>query len=141
MTVRKPPATLVNLSPDRFTEPFWKAAAERRLVAARCEECGTLRMPPSPFCHRCRSQRVGWVELSGDGTVYSFTVVRRALIPQLEESIPYVVAVIELEGAAGVRLVSNVVDVEPDEVRIGMRVRVAWDDVRDGVVIPRFRPA
>lgn len=138
---KKPPAELGRLHANGWTEPFWKAAAERRLVAPRCSDCGTFRMPPSPFCHECQSQRIDWIELSGRGIVYSFTVVRRALIPQLAGSIPHIIAVIELPDAGGVRLVSNVIDVDPAAVRIGMAVTVAWDDVGNGVVIPRFQPA
>ena len=132
------PAALARLAPDPWTEPFWSAAREHRLVAPRCQGCGAFRMPPSPFCWKCRSQAVDWVELSGAGSVYTFNVTRQALIPLLRPSIPYVIAVVEMEGAPGVRLVGNVIDVEPGQVRIGMPVRVAWDDVDDETTIPRF---
>jgi uncharacterized OB-fold protein len=134
------PASIVSLHPDEWTAPFWLAAAEHRLVAPKCTACGTFRLPPAPFCWRCRAQDVEWVELSGRGTVYSFTITRQALIPQLKDSVPYVAAVIELEGAPEVRLVSNVVDVDPESVRIGMPVAVAWDDIGEHVTLPRFLP-
>jgi hypothetical protein len=136
---KKPPAALAALHANPWTEPFWRAAAEHRLVAPRCADCGTFRMPPSAFCHACQSQRIDWLPLAGRGTVYSYTIVRRALIPLLEGSIPHVIAVIELAGAPGARLVSNVIDVAPERVAVGMAVEVAWDDVREGVAIPRFR--
>jgi hypothetical protein len=134
------PASLARLAPDAWTEPFWRAAREHRLVAPRCRACGAFRMPPGPYCWRCRTQPVDWVELSGRGTVYTCSVTRQALVPFLREAVPYVVAVVELEGAPGVRLVGNVLDVDPAEVRIGMPVRVAWDDIDEATTIPRFVP-
>jgi uncharacterized OB-fold protein len=97
-------------------------------------------MPPSPFCPKCRQQDVNWVELSGLGTVYSFIVTRQALIPQLREYLPYVSAVIELDDAPGIRLMSNLVDTETDDISIGMPVQVVWDDVHANATVPRFRP-
>ncbi len=137
-----PPQSLGALHPDAFTEPFWQAAAEHRLTCAQCTACGAFRMPPAAFCHRCRSQDVTWAELSGRGTVFSFTVARHALIPDLVEYLPYVVAVVDLEGAPGARLIGNVIDIEVEDVRIGMPVEVAWEDVEGSPVsLYRFRPA
>src|SRR4030088_1603368 len=90
---------LVNLHADRWTAPFWQAAHDHRLVAPRCTTCGTFRMPPGPFCWRCRDQEVDWVELSGRGLVFTYCITCHALIPQLKDYIPYVTAIIELEGA------------------------------------------
>ena len=73
------PSSIVSLHADRWTAPFWEAARGHRLVAPRCMTCGAFRLPPAPFCWRCRAQDVEWVELSGRGTVYSFTVTRQAL--------------------------------------------------------------
>jgi uncharacterized protein len=133
-------ADLAVLTPDSWTEPFWVAAADHRLTIPRCGSCGTHRMPPSPFCYVCQSQDVEWVAHSGNGFVYSFTVIRHAVIPTVADAVPYVVGVIELDDASHVRLVSNLVDIAPEDVKIGMRVSVVWDDVDDGVAVPRFTP-
>jgi uncharacterized OB-fold protein len=136
-----PPQSLVGLHLDAWTEPFWVAAAEHRLTCPRCVACAALRMPPSPFCPRCRSQQVEWLELSGRGTVYSFTIARHALIPELADCLPYVVAVVDLEGAPGVRLVANVVDTEVEDVHVGMPLEVVWEDVEGTPVsVYRFSP-
>jgi uncharacterized OB-fold protein len=135
------PRELAVLTPDSWTEPFWVAAAQHRLVVPRCTSCGTYRMPPSPFCFVCRAQDVEWVEQEGTGLVYSFTVIRHAVVPLMRDSLPYVVAVVELPGAGGVRLVANLVGVDPSAVEIGMPVTVVWDDVDEGVAVPRFTPA
>jgi hypothetical protein len=132
------PASLTELHADAWTAPFWEAATRHQLVCARCGDCGTFRMPPSPFCHRCRSQRLEWAQLPGTGTIYTFTVVRHAVIPDVRPSVPYVVAVVELDGAPGCRLVGNVIEAAPERVEIGQHVRVSWDDVSEDATIPRF---
>ena len=70
---------------DEATQPFWDAAAEGRLVAPRCATCGTFVLPPQPFCFTCQSQAFEWVDLPGTGTIYTYTVVRHPLAPQLAE--------------------------------------------------------
>ena len=134
------PPELARVQPDPMTEGFWENCRRHVLSVQRCTNCGTFRMPPVPFCHTCRHQDVEWVELSGRGTVFTFVITRRALIPQLEDAVPNVVAVIDLEGAPGCRLVSNVLEVDPEAVEIGLPVVVAWDDVNETVTIPRFVP-
>jgi uncharacterized protein len=136
--VHAPPASIVNLAPDRWTKPFWEASAEHRLVCAQCSECATFRCPPSPFCHICQSQGIFWVELSGYGQVYTYTVIRKALSPVFDEAVPFAVAVIELADAGGTRLVTNIVDSDIEAIRIGQRVHVVWDDIEVGVTVPRF---
>ena len=106
----------VRITINKDTEPFWQAAKDQRLVAPRCADCGTFRLPPTPFCPRCQSRPVNWMELSGDATVYSFTVVHG--IPGMPD-ITLVPAVVDLPDAPGARLVSNIIDVEPADVSIG----------------------
>lgn len=134
-----PPVDVIVLSPSPSTEPFWEAAARHRLVVPRCAVCGTFRLPPSPFCWKCRAQDVEWVDHDGAGEIYSYTVIRHAVIPQLRETLPLVAAVVELSDTGGCRLIGNVVDCAPEVVRIGARVTLDWFDVRDGTSIPVFR--
>jgi uncharacterized OB-fold protein len=134
-----PPADVIVLTPSAATLPFWEAAAEHRLTIPRCTQCGMFRMPPSPFCWNCRAQGVEWVEHDGTGTVYSFTVIRHAVIPDVRDGLPYVAAVVELPGTNGCRVVGNVVDCEPEIVHIGAPVTLDWYDVREGTAIPVFR--
>ncbi|MEY2524010.1 MAG: uncharacterized protein QOJ66_2575 [Ilumatobacteraceae bacterium] len=139
--VGAPPVSLVALNPDVWTQPFWDAAAQHRLVCARCAACGSFRMPPGPFCPTCRSQAIEWVELPGTGELFTYTVIHHPIIPELRESVPYVIGVVSLDDAAPARLVANVVDVTIAELEIGMPLNVVWEPVREGVVIPRFGPA
>jgi uncharacterized OB-fold protein len=135
------PADVIHLTPNVWTQPFWDAAAQHRLVVPRCTACGTFRFPPGPFCWRCRAQDVEWVQHDGNGTVYSFTVVRHGVIPEVREVLPVVAAVVELPGTDGCRVVSNVVDCDPAVVTIGAPVTLDWYDVRAGTSIPVFRLA
>jgi len=129
----------VEIGSSQWTRPFWDAARQQKLVAPRCVACGTFRMPPTPFCPRCRSQEIDWVTLSGRGLVYSYTVVVKAILPGMEDCIPYMPAVIELPDASGVRLISNIVDADPAHIRIGQTVQVVWHTLPDGEVVPRFK--
>ena len=97
-TAKRPPPELFKLSTNAWTQPFWDAAANHTLVAARCAHCGHFRMPPTPFCPRCQSQRIDWPVLSGRGEVYSYTVVERAILPGMEPHLPYVPAIITLSA-------------------------------------------
>jgi len=109
-------------------------------VVQRCTACGHRRHPPGPVCPVCRSSESEWAPVSGTGTVYTFSVVRQAFIGSLADRLPYVVAVVELDGAPGIRLVTNVVDVDAEDVTVGMAVDVVWEDMGPELALPRFRP-
>jgi uncharacterized OB-fold protein len=136
-----PPAELINLTPDVWTQPFWAAAVEHRLVIPRCTSCGTFRLPPSAFCWSCQAQEVEWIEHAGNGAVYSYTVIHHPLLPELADSVPYVPAVVELPDTNGCRLVGALTEVRLRDVRVGMDVELVWRDVREGETVPTFRPA
>jgi uncharacterized OB-fold protein len=135
------PADFATLNPDSWTQPFWTAAQQHRLVVPRCTTCATFRFPPTPYCHECTHQDVDLVEMAGTGTVYSYTVARHAPVALLAGSVPYVIGVIDIDGAPGIRMIANIVDCNPDTVVIGDPVTVVWDDIDDEVTIPRFRPS
>jgi len=134
-----PPDALFELVTDQWTEPFWAAARARRLVVARCSGCGLHRMPPTPFCPGCHSTVLDWTEVTGKGSIYAFTVVRRANLPEVQAALPYAPCVVELDGIAGIRLISNIVGAEVDTIRIGAAVEVVWHERTDGVTLPYFR--
>ncbi len=135
------PAELIQLTPSPSTEPFWRATAEHRLLLPRCTACRTYRFPPTPFCFACRAQEVEWVEHSGDGHIYSFTVIRHAVIPPVADALPLVAVIVELPDTGGCRVVANLVDAAPETVRIGLTVRIDWYDVRADTTVPVFRLA
>jgi uncharacterized OB-fold protein len=124
---------------DATTLPWWEAAAEHRLVVLRCTGCGHCRLPPAPVCPECRATESDWKELTGRGEVYTYTIVHRPIAA--EQRLPYVIAVIALEDAGGVRMISNLVGIAPEAISIGMPVEVVWEDMSAELALPRFRPA
>jgi uncharacterized OB-fold protein len=123
---------------DAITLPWWQAAAEHRLVVQRCTSCEHTRLPPAPVCPECRSADSDWKQVSGRGEVYTYTLVHRPIAAG--QKLPYVIAVIALEDAGGVRMISNLVGVDPDELEIGMPVELLWEDMSADLAVPRFRP-
>jgi uncharacterized OB-fold protein len=93
-----------------------------------------------PVCPVCNSTKVAWIEASQDAEVYTFNVVHHASHPAVAQNLPYVGALIVFPNVPGVRLVSNVTHCTPSSVRIGTKVRIWWDDIGDGMSVPRFRP-
>jgi uncharacterized OB-fold protein len=139
MSERFFPDTMPSPVADAITLPWWKAAAEHRLVVQRCAACGHTRLPPAPVCPECRATQADWQAVSGRGEVYTYTVVHRPIAAG--QPLPTVIAVIALEGAGGVRMISNLVGVDPARVAIGMAVEVVWEDMSADLAIPRFRPS
>lgn len=141
MTViaKSPAEELFSLTTDQWTKPWWDAAKERRLTAARCASCGHFRMPPTPFCPHCRSQEIEWPTLTGRGILFSFTIVARAILAEMESCIPYVPALVDFEDAPGARLITNIIDTPIDRIVVGAPVEVVYVERADGVVVPRFR--
>lgn len=125
-------------SPDADTQPWWDACRDSRLLIKRCARCGEHHFYPRPFCPHCWSNEVDWVEASGRGTLYTYSVVRTNDLPPFPERVPYVAAIVEL--AEGPRMMSNVVGCEFDALAVGMALEVEFRDVGDDVVIPVFHP-
>lgn len=117
--------------------PFWEGVRNGRLLLQSCNDCAARRFTPSLLCPRCHSRATTWVESSGRGTVYSFTVVRRAPTPAYEPRVPYAVAQVELEE--GVRITSTLAD--PEGVHVGMAVRVVFEEVAPDFTLYRVVPA
>jgi uncharacterized protein len=134
------PGDHIRITTDPSTEPFWLAARDHRLTTAKCADCGHCWLPPSPYCGECQSQNILWPTLPGTGTVFSFAICHRSPFPDVPD-FTYVPIVVDLDGAPGARLVSNLVGVDPDEVHIGMRVTVDWNPIQGGWVLPNFRKA
>lgn len=131
-------AGLVPEPPDPDTAPFWAAARERRLTYQTCDECTATVFYPRRHCPTCLSRALTWRESAGLGEVYTFSVVRVSRDPRFVDRVPYCVAWIDL--AEGFRMMSNVVDVEPDSVEVGLAVRVTWRSSGEWL-LPVFAPA
>ena len=121
--------------------PFWEAAAAGRLVAQRCADCGRFRHPPRPMCPRCHSLAVELVDLAGTGTIYSFSILHYPTTPYFDY--PVLGLLVDLDE--GIRLVSNLVGVDPETITdlslIGRRVTVEFAPTTDAMAVPVFRLA
>lgn len=119
------------------TRFFWEGARAGKLLIQRCKGCGLLRHPPGPVCTKCHSFEWDTVQASGRGTVYSFVVMHYPEVAPFDHPNPIVL--VELEE--GMRLISQLVGVQPGEVRIGQAVQVEFNSFNDGeLVLPQFRP-
>ena len=118
------------VTPD--TQPFWDAAAAGRLLVKRCTACGEAHHYPRPLCPFCGSDRTEWREASGRGSVYSYSVMRRA-------PVPYALAYVTPDE--GVTMMTNIVDCDLDAIRIGQAVRVVFKPTEGGPPVPMFTPA
>ena len=105
----------------------------------RCRDCQRAYFYPRPFCPRCFSFDVEWFEASGKGKLYSFVINHRP--PPGFEPEPYVIAVVELEE--GPRMMTNLIDIEPDpdKIKCDIPVQIHYDDVTEEITLPKFRPA
>jgi uncharacterized protein len=120
------------------SQPFWDGLAAGELRLQRCGDCGAVIWYPRGMCSQCGSFGLIWFQAAGDGTVYSFTVVRRAA-GAFGAAVPYVLAYVEL--AEGPRVLTNIVGCDPGLVRIGLPVRCVFDSDETGRALLRFRPA
>lgn len=123
--------------PTDETRPYWEAAREGRLVIQECQSCSQRQFYPRTLCVKCGSTDLRWIEASGRGTIYTFTVTHRPAGPAFEALVPYVCAIIELEE--GVRMLSNVVDCDPSQLRIGHEVQVYFLRLTDEISLPVFK--
>ena len=127
--------------PTALTRAFWEGAIEHRLMIMRCRACGFWLHPPRPICRRCRSWDVAPEEVSGRGEVYTYTVTPTPFHPYWADKVPYVVAVVQLDEQPDLRLITNVVDCPEDQLHIGLRVEVTFQEAAPGLTLPVFRPA
>jgi len=121
---------------NRDTAFFWEGTARGELRIQKCGGCGELRHPPGPMCPSCDETKPEHVVASGLGEVYSYVVHHHPPVPG--HTLPFVVALVEL--AEGVRLLAELVDTEPDDVRVGLPVEIAFRRVDDELTLPVWRP-
>jgi uncharacterized protein len=125
---RPMPAPAVNLE----SKPFWDAAAEGRFLIKRCQACNEAHWYPRTICPFCHSDRTVWEESPGEGVIYTYSVMHRS------PSGPYAIGYVTLDE--GPSLMTNFVDVAPDGLAIGMRVKVKFQPTDGGPPVPVFAP-
>jgi len=123
--------------PNDEDGPFWAATREHRLVLPHCQVCGNTWFPPYGICPSCLSRDRVWVEASGYGTVVGYTVFHRQYLPSFEP--PFHVALVQLEE--GPRMFANISGLTNDEIEVGLRVQITFEDITEEISLPQFERA
>ena len=124
---------------DEESRPFWEALQRHELYVQKCRDCGDLRYHPRALCTSCMSSRTEWVRAKGTGKIYTFTVTMQNQAAGFRETLPYVMAWVEIDE--GLKLLTNIVECPSEQVKIGMPVEAVFDDVTPEVTLVKFRPA
>ena len=119
------------------SKEFWEGINRHEFLIQKCIACGQNIFYPRTHCTKCMSTDLKWIKSSGRGKIYSFTIVRQALLPAFFSEVPYVLAVIELEE--GPHLLTNIVSTDIDKVKIGANVVVVYDEIAPQVILPKFK--
>ena len=121
--------------PTEISAPHWDGARQGRLMVQRCPSCHSHVFIPRHACPHCLAEPLAWVESSGKGTIYSYTIIHRPPHPAFDP--PYCAAIIELEE--GWHMLSNIVAAAPETIRVGLPVKVDYLDTGEGITLPVFR--
>ena len=132
----KPFRILPAVGPEN--EHFWHGGAQGELRFLRCDACRTYIHPPAPVCGACLGRALTPEPVAGRATVCTYTINHQPWIPGFDP--PYVVAIVDIEEQAGLRLTTNIVGCDVDAVSIGMPVKVCFEERDDGIFIPLFEP-
>jgi len=120
------------------TGEFWRRTSERELSYQQCDDCDTVVFYPRRHCTGCLGSNLSWKVSAGEGSIYTFSVIRQSYHPFFRTRVPYAIAWIDLDE--GMRVLSNITGVEdPGELTIGQRVTVEWED-HEELSVPLFRP-
>lgn len=128
---------------DDLNRAFFTAG---RLVLQRCEACGTVQHPPEEVCYRCQGMRFAGVESAGRGQICSYVVAHHPVSPLLGERVPYGIVLVQLDDYPEIRVLGNVVNLAAEELRIGLPLRVTFEEVLDAeggerLLIPQWEAA
>jgi uncharacterized OB-fold protein len=124
------------ITPDM--QPFFAAAKRHELVVQRCRGCGTHRFPVREICSSCLSRDAEWVTVSGEGEIFSYNIMHQVYHPGFADEVPYAVVVVKLKE--GAKMNSNLTGIQPHAIKIGMPVKVVFEDISDEVTLPKFVP-
>lgn len=122
------------------SEHFWEATKQRRYLVQWCGACTRPIFYPRDVCPYCLgAEHLAWRESKGTGTVHAVSVQHRPANPTMTDRVPYAVALVDVDD--GIRVMTNIVNVEPDAVAVGDAVRLTWEELPDGRNLPLFEPA
>lgn len=121
-----------------WSKPFWEGAKQHKLLLKRCKACGHIDHPPYLYCTLCSGEECEWIEVSGRATLYAYAVNTYGVPFAFMEDLPYVVALIDL--VEGPRMISNIVDCDPEELKNGMELEVVFEEATPEVILPKWKP-
>lgn len=121
------------------TKPFWEAAKNHQLVLPRCTKCSRYHFYPREECPHCFSKELEWVPASGKARLYSYTIIRQPINPSFADDVPYPFAMVQMDE--GVRMISNIVGIGVDQLKVDMPLQVHFEDVTPEWTIVKWKPA
>lgn len=124
--------------PTSLSKPFWDALRQHKVLMQYCPQCLKFIFYPRRFCPGCLKEDLDWRQLSGKGCVYSYTIIRRPSVRGFESEAPYIFAVAELDE--GPRVITNVIECLPQNIRVGQLVEAVFEDVTPDTTLLKFRP-
>lgn len=121
--------------------PYWDAADGHELTVQKCESCGEYAHPPGPSCAKCGSTELSWEDFGSEinGTIYSYIISYRPFLPGFQDDLPLVIAQVELENKPKVKIIGNILECKPEEVKIGMPVKMVWVDITEDRALPQWK--
>lgn len=126
---------------NQDNSPYWDAADRHELVLQKCESCQSYSHPPGPSCSKCGSTELSWENQGQEinGAVYSYVVSYRPFLPGFQEDdLPQIIASIELNEVPQVKLIGNILECKPEELEIGMPVKMVWKDITEDRALPQW---
>jgi uncharacterized OB-fold protein len=131
-----PPPKPIHPTITPLNQPFWDGCRAHKLKAQQCTHCQELRHPAAGVCPNCLATGYEWRELSGDGELFSYIVIHRGYHPYWAQRVPYNVAFIELKE--GLRMFSNIIGTPNDKLKVGQKVKVAFEQRDEDLIVPVF---
>ncbi len=121
-------------------QPYWDAADRHELVLQKCETCNSYNHPPGPACSKCGATELSWESQGSDitGTIYSYVVSYRPFLPGFQDDLPTIIVVVQLDKLNDVKIIGNVLACPPEEIKIGMPVKMTWQDITEDRALPQW---
>lgn len=135
--IRATAALRILPAPDNASRHYWQSAADGQLVVQRCTDCGRYQFYPRALCTACAGE-TEWVAAAGRGTLHTFTVIRQNRSEAFADLLPYAVGIVELEE--GVRMMSNIIDCDVEQLHVDMDLEVVLIRAAEDVGLPFWRP-
>ncbi|MFH1154451.1 MAG: Zn-ribbon domain-containing OB-fold protein [Pseudomonadota bacterium] len=121
-----------------WSKAFWEGTREEKLLIQECLDCKSKIFYPRKHCPECWSSRLSWVEASGKGKIFSYTITQAGVEEPFSQDLPLILALVDLDE--NVRMMSNIIDCKPEDLSIGMDLEVVFQKVTDEITLPKWRP-